>query len=519
MTRRATKPRPAPDAVSAPPQARREAFKISDDVLARARALGRTAKSAKGALRGVNPFAPYIPAPGVLPSGQTKPQIAMDSAWGRSESWAGEGAGLDEAQVFLGYPELSLLAQRPEYRVISSAIAEEMTRKWIKLTAKGEDDDKADKIAEITAEFDRLNVRGVFREIAEQDGFFGRAHLYLDLGTTDDASELKTPIGDGSNKISRSKIAKGSLQRMRSVEAVWCYPANYNAIDPLKPTWYKPESWFVQGKEVHASRLLTFIGREVPDLMKPSYAFGGLSLSQMAKPYVDNWIRTRQSVADIVRAFSVFVLKTDLSTSLQSDGNELFKRADLFNLMRDNAGLMLLNKESEEFSNVAAPLAGLHELQAQSQEHMASVSKIPLVKLTGISPSGLNASSDGELRAFEDAIGGYQNALFRPNLTRVLGFVQLSLYGEVDPDIGFEFVSLYELSEKEKAEKRKTDAETGQILIDSGSITPAEERARIANDPETLYPGLEADEMPDLLDEEAEGLVVKGGGESEREAA
>ena len=30
--------------------------------------------------------------------------------------------------------------------------------------------------------------------------------------------------------------------------------------DPLKPDWYKPTKWFVMGKELHASRLLTLVG-------------------------------------------------------------------------------------------------------------------------------------------------------------------------------------------------------------------------------------------------------------------
>jgi hypothetical protein len=46
-------------------------------------------------------------------------------------------------------------------------------------------------------------------------------------------------------------------------------------------------------REVHRSRLLTFIGRELPDILKPAYAFGGLSMSQMLKPYVDNRLRSR----------------------------------------------------------------------------------------------------------------------------------------------------------------------------------------------------------------------------------
>jgi phage-related protein (TIGR01555 family) len=233
----------------------------------------------------------------------------------------------------------------------------------------------------------------------------------------------------------------------------------------------------------------------------------------MAKPYVDNWLNVRQSVSDIIQAFSVFVLGTNLQETLTPGGELLFARADLFNNLRDNRGLMLIDKDSENFANVAAPLGTLDNLQAQAQEHMAAVSRIPLVKLLGISPHGLNATAEPELRAFYDSILAKQEQFFSPNLRRVIAFAQINLWGEVDPDITFSYEPLWSLDEKGAAEVRKIDAETGQILVEGGSISEEEERARIANDPDTLYPGLSVDDMPDLKEEEEEGLEPKGSAE------
>ena len=206
---------------------------------------------------------------------------------------------------------------------------------------------------------------------------------------------------------------------------MWTYPTQYNSNNPLKPDWYNPQMWFVMATEIDVSRLLKFVGREVPDMLKPAYSFGGLSLTQMAKPYVDNWLNIRQSVADIIQAFSVFVLGTNLAETLTPGGEQLFARADLFNNIRDNRGLMMIDKDTEQFANVAAPLGTLDALQAQAQEHMASVSRIPLVKLLGISPHGLNATAEPELRAFYDHIHAYQEKFFSPNLRRVIASAQL----------------------------------------------------------------------------------------------
>jgi phage-related protein (TIGR01555 family) len=205
------------------------------------------------------------------------------------------------------------------------------------------------------------------------------------------------------------------------------------------------------------------------------------------------------------------VLCTDLSTLLgPSDAGGVLARADLFNAIRDNQGLMVVNKDSEDFKNVSASLSGLHELQAQAQEHMSSVSRIPLVKLTGISPSGLNASSEGEIRAYYDTIAAFQNRSLHPHLSRLINFQQLSLFGEVDPEIKMRFEPLWELSDAERGDKQKADGERHQMYVDMGAISPEDVRRVIVDDPELPYTNLDPDEVPDLLQEE-EGPEPVGG--------
>jgi phage-related protein (TIGR01555 family) len=448
--------------------------------------------------------------------GEAGATIAQDSAIAESAGWAnaalqGLGSFWVEGTTFLGYAYLSELAQKPEYRVISETLATEMTRKWIRFVSKG-DDDKTDRIAELDAEFKRLKVRDLFCRAAQQDGFFGRGHIYVDTGDSDDPAELNTSIGDGWDTVSKGKVSKNKpIKSLRTVEAVWCYPTSYNSNDPLKDDWYRPNSWYVQAKIVHSSRLITFIGREVPDLLKPTYSFGGLSLSQMAKPYVDNFLRNRQSASDIVNAFSVFVLLSNLQESLQGDGDQLFKRAKLFNEARSNAGLMILDKDSEDFKNVSAQLGGVSDLLAKSQEMMCMPAHAPVVKLWGIQPAGLNADSEGVMRSYYDYIHSYQEHLFRDKIHRLMGLVMLSIWDEVDDGIGFEFEPLWALDEEKQAQVRKIEAETDQILIDNGEISPEEGRKRVAADPDTPYHGLDPDDAPDLLDEEEQGLEPQGG--------
>jgi hypothetical protein len=120
-------------------------------------------------------------------------------------------------------------------------------------------------------------------------------------------------------------------------------------------------------------------------------------------------------------------------------GDDVYSRAAIFNNAKQSRGMMIIDKEKEEFSNVNRPLSGLDELQAQALEHICSAIRQPVVKYTGIDPQGLNASSEGSIRVYYDLIHSTQEYLIRPPLQTVVDLVQIELFDDVDPDILLEF--------------------------------------------------------------------------------
>jgi phage-related protein (TIGR01555 family) len=349
-----------------------------------------------------------------------------------------------------------------------------------------------DKIEDIVNALDEFGVRDALRKVAELDSFFGRAQILIDIDHGKGA-ELVDEVRKLPLVVSPETIKKGSLKGFRVVEPIWTTPYSYNASDPTAPDFYKPRAWFVLGKMIHSSRLLTFVSREVPDLLKPAYNFGGMALSQLMEPYVYQWLRTRNAVSDLIHNFSIVALKTNMAALLEGAtgaGKGLLDRATLFTKNRDNQGLMLLDKETEELEQHAVPLSGLDALQAQAQEHMAAPSHIPLVKLLGITPTGLNASSEGEIKVFYDYVRALQQSFFAEHLKTIIEVIQLHLFGRIDDAITFEFVPLTSPSVKELSEMRKSDAESGVRYIEAGVIDPAEERERLMADPNSGYTNL-----------------------------
>jgi|GEM_PF-2381616 len=427
-------------------------------------------------------YAPELPV-GVIPAGFAKSSLglALDAANNRCYDYA--NSFYAEMNSFIGYGTLSEMATRSEYRAPTTTLAVEMTRKWIKIKTTGQTD--RTKVTAIEQALIKHRVQDLMRKAAEQDGFFGRAQIFIDIKGQENKQDLPLLIDPAS-------IQKGSLKGFKNVEAIWTSPVEYNAIDPTDKWFFHPRSWFVMGKQVHSDRLLTLISHPLPDVLKPAFNFGGISMSQLLMPYVERFLRTSESISDLVHSFSITGIKTDLQATLAGgNGDDLIRRAELFNKTRDNRGLMILNHDTEEFFQHNTPLSGLDKLQAQAQEQMAAPCHIPLIKLLGITPSGLNSSSDSEIRVFYDYVHAMQEALFTDPLEIILKVIQLDLFGEIDSNITFDYEPLYELDGEALARVRKSDADTAQVLIHGGVISAGEERLRLVGDPNSGYQGLD----------------------------
>jgi len=431
----------------------------------------------------------YEVKPPQLPPGvQNEASMAMDSAASNLYDYANiaySGMG------FAGYPRLAMLAQYSEYRAPVETIAAEMTREWIKITSRG-DDDLSEKIGEIEQALKDFRVQSVLSQMVEHDGFFGRGQVFIDMGTDDDGG--KQPL-----VINKATIKKGSLRGFKNIEPMWTVPLHYDSVDPTSRDFYRPTSWVIMAKETHASRLMTLISRPLPDMLKPAYNFSGMSLVQLLEPYVQRWMQGSDSIPQLMKSFSLSGIKTEMSQVLSGGGGDnLLARAKMFNLARDNRGLMLLDKEMEEFFQFNTPLSGLDKLWAMLQEHMAAVCHIPLVKLTGVTPTGLNASSEGEIKVFYDYIKAQQDRQLNEPIDKILKIIQLHLFGEIDPAIGFEFNPLEQMNDTELAAIQKSKADGAAIYLANGVIDAMEERKRLAADPLSGYASIDVDDVPEM---------------------
>ena len=403
---------------------------------------------------------------------------------------------LYNAPRFLGYAELANLSQNGIIRAGVELRADEMTRRWIEYDYTGEAMTDEEAGAAIEEEMVRFKIQRLFRDAAQMCGYFGGCLAYIDVGNISDA-DLRLPLGmDGDT------FRVGMLKGFKLIEPLYIAPARYSCANPIDSDYFVPQSWLINGKEIHASRFLYFAENHPSTMLLPSYNFFGIPLSQNVAESVRQFGECSAASARLLQKYSCTVFATDMQELLTGrDAQNIKRRIQYFAMNRDNDGVMTIDKEAESISDVSTPIGGVTDIVKQQMEIVAAMFSEPAVKLWGISPTGFNATGESDIKSHYDHIHAVQERIMREPLEYCLKLLQLNKNGFVDDALSFEFVPLSDEDADLKARCNKTTADTYATLIDRGVISGAEARMALANDPESGFSNIDADaevEMPDM---------------------
>jgi phage-related protein (TIGR01555 family) len=404
---------------------------------------------------------PYEPLPGVVPKDKVQSAMAMDSTPYEVINQLPLNA---EYGCFRGYPVLAAMAQQVEYSNMVRVMADEMVRNWIEVKSTEAGDEYVEMMEDALVKYD---IKRLIHKAVEHDATFGVAHIFADVGASEE--ELTRPL-----VLDKRVIKKGDEISFRCVDPTWVYPATYNTLYPLRADFYKPSQWFVMGQTVHESRFIDIVSRPVQQILKPSYNFGGLSLIQLMESYVCDWRDVKRNVSAIIRTIRMRALKTDMDARLQEPG-EFDKRIKLFTNYQENSGIWAIDT-SEDLLHQQTSLSDLSSLLSNYQDQLCIPARVTNLKLLGNAPAGLNASGDSELETWHETISGMQESDIRRALENIFKIIQLAEFGEIKPEIYFEFRPLNELSDKEKAEINEIKVRTIATAADSMMINSDESR-------------------------------------------
>lgn len=445
-------------------------------------------------------------------------QLAMDDHLqscgysGLIQHAIGLGMGLEEiAPQFLGYPYLAGLSQNALIRAGVTTIAEDMTKNWIEVRRSSKNiidstgDGIDDKVQAITTAINDFNLQTIFNEAAQKCDFDGGCLVYIDTGEADRGA-LEKPL------VLDPQVFRGrTIKRFTLVEAINLYPGLYDATDPLDPDYFNPTTWLVLGKRIHKSRFLYFAPNKVPMILRPAYNFFGIPKAQEVLDYVAHFTKTREAAQRLLTKFSLTVFQSDMTAILSEGSSEHFdRRMQYLTQWRDNDMILAIDKEKENVLKLETPLSGTTDIVRQSLEFVAAIFRIPFVKFLGISPGGLNATGEADLRNYYDHVAGKQEKIFRKPLDTVLDLIQLHLFGEIDPEIKADFAPLSDEDDAQRANTQKLKADRLVVLVQGGIISEDEARRALVDDPDSDLGFIDPDAVPSPPEGEGEESFMGG---------
>lgn len=230
--------------------------------------------------------------------------------------------------------------------------------------------------------------------------------------------------------------------------------------DITDPDFGMPEYYEVtlpEGQGVirlHNSRVCRFTGREMPYLEKLAENYWGTSemehvFSELKKRDNVSW-----NIALLTFMANIRVMKIDGMEQLLAYGGDksqqaLYNTLEGLNMMLNNNGIQILGKD-DSYESHQYTFSGLGEVYDRFMMDVSGACGIPVTKLFGRSPAGLNSTGDADMDNYYDTIEQSQESQLRPVLDKLLPIVCMSALGAVPDDLDYIFNPVRRPSNDEK---------------------------------------------------------------------
>lgn len=332
-------------------------------------------------------------------------------------------------------------------KVIVDAPAEDMTRERITIESDMPPDimDQLDDYMEDLLLWQRLT------ETLKWSRLYGGciAVIMIDGQRHDTPLDIKT-------------VGKGQFKGLLVLDRWMIWP---HLEDPVKefgrdygfPKFYEvvSDARTVPHMKVHYTRCIRFDGVELPYWQRMAENYWGLSVLEPCFDRLMAFDSATAGTAQLVYRAHLRVLKIEKLRELIAFGGEAYsavtQQIQNMRLMQANEGITLLDS-TDEFETQTYSFGGLSDVLIQMAQQLSGAAQIPLVRLFGQAPAGLNATGDSDIRNYYDFLASSQESRLRRPVRMLLDLSYRSLTGEGLPEgFNFEFAPLWQLADTEKS--------------------------------------------------------------------
>jgi phage-related protein (TIGR01555 family) len=318
-----------------------------------------------------------------------------------------------------------------------------------------------------------LEERGYYKELNKLFKWaraFGGSLLYI--GIDDGETDLTIPIKE--NNINEILFIK-AFDRFKVLTTTY----NENITNK---NYSKPEIISIQPSTgnvlpIHSSRCYIVDGKDTCDQIRIKNQNWGLSEFQGNYEALREIGTMYNTLSTILQNYTKDVVKMDNLFSLISAGREqdIIKKTLYLDLTK-NATKREIIDGKDSMERLTTNLSGIIDLVHCFMYYCSAVSDMPISILFGREASGLNATGENEIRTWLDSVASKRPFIISPVLERLTKLLMLEKQGYFKgvelPEWFIEYNSLYELTDKEKAEIYNITSQGDNNYITNQVLTP-----------------------------------------------
>jgi phage-related protein (TIGR01555 family) len=227
---------------------------------------------------------------------------------------------------------------------------------------------------------------------------------------------------------------------------------------------------------VHYSRCLRMEGVRLPYWQRMMENLWGLSVLERPYDRIVAFDSATTGAAQLVYKAYLRVYRIDGMREVIGAGGpgqaNLVKFVDFMRRMQSIEGITLIDGKDDLAAMAQPSFAGLSDALIQFGQQLGGSFEMPLTRLFGQSPTGMNATGESDLRTYYDGIHQKQSRWVKVPLTTIYRAMAQSEGIKLPEGFSLDFRSLWVLSDQDKAGLGTADSTSVMNVYNAGVISP-----------------------------------------------
>ena len=331
--------------------------------------------------------------------------------------------------------------------VAVDVVAHDMTREGVEVQC----DDGPDRKEELREAAARLGIWKGICDTLKWSRLYGGAVGFLMIDGQDPSTPLRIET-----------IGQGQFKGILPLDRWLLYSSVQDLVTQMGPEFGLPRFYEVvadgmgmPNMRIHHSRVIRQVGVELPYWQRIAENLWGMSVIERLWDRLIAFDSATQGTAQLVYKAHLRTYSVDGLREIIASGGPalegLVKQIAMIRAFQSNEGMTLMDTK-DKFEAHQYAFGGLNEVILQFGEQIAGALGVPLVRLFGQSPGGLNSTGESDMRIYYDGIKQQQQTYLGLPIERVYQVLYRSTFGVAPPkNFHLKFAPLWQLGEAEKA--------------------------------------------------------------------